>query len=191
MTPRCSTSDASHPTISSRSRRQVAFAASTICPPGSLAASGGDGSVSLGWSAVSGATGYSVRWVDLEALWDAHFSGSNWLDLIQTVDAGDSGATSHTLPSGRLAPGQQYLFGVGAVSGDGAEPNWSNWQAWKLRGADGPAVLAAALAISKNASDLNAATQQRASLIPVQLVEDRSLELDKQLETLAESGHAF
>ena len=83
------------------------------------------------------------------------------------------------------------MFGVGAVSGDGVAPHWSDWQTWKMRGPDGRAVLATALAISRNAGALNAATRQRASLIPAQLVEDRSLKLNGQLQTLAESGHAY
>ena len=149
------------------------------------------GEAVVSWDAVAGASGYSIRWVGWEALWDAHLSDSNWYDLIQTLDAGGGAATSHLVPSGHLAPGELYLFGVGTVSGDSAAPNWSQWETWKLRGPDGQSTLAAALAISKNAGALNAATQQRASLISAQLVEDHSLELNRQLETLAESGHAY
>ena len=149
------------------------------------------GEAVITWDAATGASGYTVRWVGLEALWDAHLSGTNWYDLIETLDSGGSGATSHVLASGHLASGELYMFGVGTVSGDGGEPNWSDWKTWKLGGPDGQAVLAAALAISKNASDLNTATQQRASLIPAQLVEGHSLELSNQLEILADSGHVY
>lgn len=149
------------------------------------------GEAVISWDAGAGASSYRIRWVGVEALWDAHLSGSNWHDLIQTLDVAGSDPTSHVLASGHLAPGSLYMFGVGAVSGDSAAPHWSDWRTWKIRGPDGRAVLAAALAVARNAGALNAATRQRASLIPGQLVEDRSLVLNSQLQTLAESGHVY
>ena len=149
------------------------------------------GEAVISWDSVAGASGYSIRWVGWEAVWDAYFSGSNWHDLVQTLEGGGSGATSHSIASGHLAAGELYMFGVGTLDGDGAAASWSDWETWRLQGPDGQAALAAALAVSKSAGALNTATQQRATLIPAQLVEDRSLELNNQLEILAGSGHAY
>ena len=172
---------------------ETADAQSGMSAPANLKVSDGanPGEALISWDAAAGASGYRLRWVGLDPLWDAHFSGANWYDLIQTLDVGGSDASSHLLASGHLTPGGVYMFGVGAVRGDNAEPHWSEWQTWKMRGPDGQAVLATALAISRNAGALNAATRQRAALIPAQLVQDRRLDLNTQLKTLAESGHSY
>ena len=172
---------------------ETADAQSGMPAPANVKVSDGEnpGEALVSWDTAAGASSYRIRWVGIEALWDAHISGSNWHDLIQTLDVGDGDATGHLVASGPLVPGGLYMFGVGAVSGDNSAPHWSDWQTWRMRGPDGQAVLAAALAISRNAGALNAATRQRASLIQAQLVEDRSLALNSQLQTLAESGHVY
>ena len=67
------------------------------------------GEVVVSWGAVSGASGYSIRWVDNDAAWDAHYAGQDWQNLILSFDIEGSETTTHTLN------GQQSEYRSGTV----------------------------------------------------------------------------
>lgn len=141
----------------------IAQAQTDLPSPANTQVANGDdlGSVAVSWDAVSGASHYSVRWVNLDAAWAAYRAGLDWQQLIQSVDIADTGETSYTLTVNDLTPGTRYSFGVGSKSTSGATPNWASWVSWTPRGDDGTTdvhdvvrIQSAALAIAQNANAL-------------------------------------
>ena len=122
--------------------------------------------VIVSWDAVAGASGYSVRWVDVNAALDGYNAGGSWQNLIQSVDVAESGATSYTQTIDGLSPGTQYAFSVGSRSGSAQEPAWSDWKhltpqgepdcadAYGVDVQDVVQLQAAALALVENANAL-------------------------------------
>ncbi len=177
----------------------AAQAQTSLPAPANVTAVNGDnpGEVVVSWDAVSGASGYSVRWVNHDSAWAVHRAGEDWRNLIQSVDVAGGQTTTHTLTIDNRTAGEvQYGFGVGSASGSTSEPTWSAWQFLNVPGVgglpvDGVSVLSAALAITKNASALvstSVATQRgmtaddlRASAMAVA---GHKAALNQQLETL-------
>ena len=168
-------------------------------PANVSAANGPDrGQAVVSWDAATDATGYSVRWVDLDAAWAAHNAGDDWEELIQSLDVTASGTGRQTVTIDNLNPGIFYSFGVRSRGG-GATSGWSDWQTLRLSGTAAPVgvdndveVLAAALAISRHANALVAEPlptsqadfpQYRAK------VADDVRALQQQLATLSGKGH--
>jgi len=177
----------------------AAQAQTNLPAPANVTAVNGDnpGEVVVSWDAVSGASGYSVRWVNHDSAWAVHRAGDDWRNLIQSVDVDGGRTATHTLTIDNRTSGEvQYGFGVGSKSDATTRPNWSAWQFLNVPGVpglpvDGVGILSAALAITKNASALvstSVATQRgmtaddlRASAMAVA---GHKAALNKQLEIL-------
>ena len=81
------------------------------------------GEVVVSWEAIPDASGYSIRWVDNDAAWDAHYAGQDWQNLILSLDIEGSETTTHTLTVSNPNTGAaQYQFSVGSKSSADAEP---------------------------------------------------------------------
>ena len=141
-----------------------AQAQTALSAPANVRVADGDntGEVVVSWDAVDGATGYSVRWLNVDAGRVVYEAGGNWRIAIQSVDVG---ATASALTVNSLAPGTQYSFGVGSKSSSTAEPAWSRWNNLTPKGDrigidvyDAALLQSAALSISGHASALVAAS---------------------------------
>ena len=158
----------------------------------------GIGQAVVSWDAVAGATGYTVRWVDLDAAWAAYDADGRWGHLIESEDVQASGNDRHSLsiPNLKTNTTRGHAFAV-RTQRDGAVSGWSDWKITRLTAeVDAEAaveVLAAALAISRHASTLAATTQ--GGMTPDSLrqsvasaaAEKRAL--NRQLQALAGKGH--
>ncbi len=184
----------------------IAQAQSLPSPANTRVANGDDrGAVDVSWDAVSGASHYSVRWVNLDAAWAAYRAGLDWQQLIQSVDIADTGETSYTLTVNDLTPGTRYSFGVGSKSTSGATPNWASWVSLAPAGDDGTTdvhdvvrIQSAALAIARNASELIAVgsvptdASMTAAIVRAKIGEVRRLKglLNEQVLVLTDQGPA-
>ena len=173
--------------------------AGLAAPANVSAANGPDrGQAVVSWDAATDATGYSVRWVDLDAAWAAYNAGDDWAELVQSLDIAASGTGRQTLTIDNLNTGIFYSFAVRSRGG-GSTSGWSGWQTLRLSGTAAPVevdndveILAAALAISRHASALVAAPlptseadfpQYRAT------VAGNMRALEQQLGALSGKGH--
>ena len=75
------------------------------------------GEALITWDAVPGATGYSVRWMNVNAATLLQRLGGPWQDIIESIDFAEGGEDSYTLTLKNLAPGTVYAFGVGSKFG--------------------------------------------------------------------------
>ena len=113
----------------------------------------------VSWDAVAGATGYTVRWVDLDAAWAAYETDGRWGHLIESkpVPASGDGRHSVDIPNLKTNTTRGHAFAV-RTQRDGAVSGWSEWEILRLTAeVDFEAaveILAAALAISKHANAL-------------------------------------
>ena len=159
------------------------------------------GQVVVSWDAVAGASGYRISWADNDAAWDAFYAGHDWQQLILSVDVSGGEATTHTLTVSNPTTGAvKYQFRVGSKASPDATPaNWSAWQVLDVRGDANPDVqaLAAALSISRNASELAASSgPTRFGMTPADLVQsaaavaEHKAALSTQLEILAGIGYS-
>ena len=177
----------------------VANAQTNLTAPANVRAVQGSeiGQAVVSWDAVADATGYAVRWVDLDAAWAAYDAGESWVELIESKDVQASGDDRHTLniPNLMTNTDRGYAFAV-RTQVDGANSDWSDWVIIRLTvEVDFEAaveILAAALAISRHASALVAeplpASQAdfpdyRATIT------DHMDALDRQVTTLEDKGH--
>ena len=158
----------------------------------------GIGQAVVSWDAVAGATGYTVRWVDLDAAWAAYDADGRWGHLIESEDVQASGNDRHSLsiPNLKTNTTRGHAFAV-RTQRDSAVSGWSDWKITRLTvevDAEAPVeVLVAALAISRHASTLAATTQ--GGMTPDSLrqsvasaaAEKRAL--NRQLQALAGKGH--
>ena len=131
--------------------------------PDDVDVSDGDGlgQAVVSWNAVSGASDYTVRWVNGDAAVIIDESGGTWQDTIESIVIEDSGAASYTLTFNNLTPGTNYLFSVGSQTESSTEPSWSDWVLLTLAGDDDSIdvydvvqIQSAALAITRRASAL-------------------------------------
>ncbi len=177
----------------------TALAQTNLPAPANVTAVNGDspGEVVVSWDAVSGASGYSVRWVHHDSAWAVHRAGEDWRNLIQSADVAGGQTTTHTLTIDNRTAGEvQYGFGVGSKSDPATRPIWSAWQFLNVRGAgglpvDGVSVLTAALEITKHASALvSTSVSTQRGMTPDDLRESamavavRKAALNNQLEIL-------
>ncbi len=181
----------------------------TTPAPANAQAVNGDnpGDVVVSWEAVSGASGYVIRWVDNDAAWDAHYAGQDWQNLVLTLDVDGSETTTHTLTVSNPTNGAaQYQFSVGSKSSSGAEPvNWSAWQLLKVEGDPDKEIqalntdvqtLAAAVRISRLAGELVALSGPTTpAMTPdgiaqsAAVIAEHKADLEAQLEILAKTHH--
>ena len=155
------------------------------------------GQAVVSWDAVADATGYAVRWVDLDAAWAAYDAGESWVHLIESKDVQASGDDRHTLniPNLKTNTDRGYAFAVRTLV-DGANSEWSDWVIIRLTvEVDFEAaveILAAGLAISRRASAL-VAEPLPTSREDFPGYEDTIIghidALDQQVQTLADKGH--
>ena len=117
------------------------------------------GEAVVSWDAVSGASGYTIRWLNGDAAVVVYQADGPWQNAIESIAIGESGAAAYTLTFNNLTPGTTYLFAVGSQSESSAEPSWSNWIILTLAGDDGRVdvydvvqLQSAALAITRRAS---------------------------------------
>ena len=168
-------------------------------PANVSAANGPDlGQAVVSWDAATGATGYSVRWVDLDAAWAVHNAGGDWAEVIQSLDIAASSTGRQTSTINNLNTGIFYSFGVRSRGGGGTS-DWSGWQTLRLSGTATPVesdnaveVLAAALAISRHANALVGAplpTSQAEFPQYRATVAGNMRALEQQLGTLSGKGH--
>lgn len=120
------------------------------------------GEALITWDAVPGATGYSVRWMNVNAATLLQRLGGPWQDIIESIDIAERGEDNYSLTLKNLAPGTVYAFGIGSKFGQSTSPSWSGWTTLKLAGADGTMdvydivqLQSAALSIANHAHSLN------------------------------------
>ncbi len=156
----------------------------------------GIGQAVVSWDAVDGATGYAVRWVNLDAAWAAYDADGRWGHLIELDEDVPADRHSLSIPNLKTNTTRGHAFAV-RTQRDGAQSEWSDWQTLRLTAeVDFEAaveILAASLAISRHASTLAATTQGgmtpdslRQSLVSA-ATEKRAL--NQQLQALAGKGH--
>ena len=119
------------------------------------------GKVVVSWDAVSGASEYTVRWLNGDAAVIVYQADGPWQNAIESIAIEDSGAAAYTLTFNNLTPGTTYLFAVGSQSESSTERSWSNWVLLTLAGDDGRVdvydvvqLQSAALAITRRAGAL-------------------------------------
>lgn len=120
------------------------------------------GEALITWDAVPGATGYSVRWMNVNAATLLQRLGGPWQDIIESIDFGERGEANYTMTLKNLSPGTVYAFGIGTKFGGSASPDWSGWTTLKLAGGDGTIdvydivqLQSAALSIANHAHSLS------------------------------------
>ena len=125
-----------------------------LSAPANVQVADGDntGEVVVSWDAVDGATGYSVRWVNVDTALVVYDAGGDWEQYIQSADIDSGDTTSYTFTVNRARPGAEYAFAVRSRSGPDTESGWSDWERWVLQ--DAETVLAAALTLSQSANAL-------------------------------------
>ena len=158
----------------------------------------GIGQAAVSWDAVAGATGYTVRWVDLDAAWAAYDTDGRWGHLIESKDVQASGNDRHSLniPNLKTNTTRGYGFAV-RTQRDSAESEWSDWQIIRLTvEVDAEAavidILAAALEISRHSGALVAADLPNSGPEVRQyagMVTGREAAMNTQLAVLNGSGH--
>lgn len=119
------------------------------------------GQAVVSWDPASGASGYQVAWLNSDDAWVEHEAGRSWLGIVESQEANGGDASSSTISN--LTPGGPYASRVGAVTGSGSDPAWSEWATINLAGGSQPAaapapsvnadLIAAALALSKHANE--------------------------------------
>ena len=120
------------------------------------------GEALITWDAVPGATGYSVRWMNVNAATLLQRLGGPWQDMIESIDIAERGEDDYTLTLKNLAPGTVYAFGIGSKFGQSTSPSWSGWATLRLAGSDGTMdvydivqLQSAALSIANHAHSLS------------------------------------
>lgn len=150
------------------------------------------------WDAVDGATGYTVRWVDLDAAWAAYETDGRWGHLIDSEPVAASGDGRHSLsiPNLKTNTTRGHAFAV-RTERDGAVSGWSDWVIVRLTAeVDFEAaveVLAAALAISRHANALvgEPLPTSQADFPGYQATMTANISaLDQQVQALSDKGHA-
>lgn len=154
-------------------------------PTNVQAADGDDlGEAVVSWDAVSGASEYTVRWLNADAAVIVHEAGGTWENGIESIVIEDSGAATYTLTFNNLTPGTSYVFAVGSQSESSTEPNWSDWVLLTLAGDDDRVdvydvvqLQSAALTITRRASALAAvgSVPTRGDMTPASLAADPPL----------------
>ena len=113
----------------------VADAQTDLTAPANVRAvqGAGIGQAVVSWDAVAGATGYTVRWVDLDAAWAAFETDGRWGHLIDSESVGASGDGRHSLniPNLKTNTTRGHGFAVRAER-DGAVSGWSDWVILRL-----------------------------------------------------------
>lgn len=158
----------------------------------------GIGQAVVSWDAVDGATGYTVRWVDLDAAWAAYDAGQNWTGLIRSMPVAASGDGRHSLNIPNLTTNTARGHGFAVrTERDGAVSGWSEWEIIRLTAeVDAEAaveILAAALSISKHANALvgEPLPTSQADFPGYQATMTANISaLDQQVEALSGKGHA-
>ena len=149
------------------------------------------GQAVVSWDAVDGATGYTVRWVDLDEAWAAYDAGERWTDLIVSENVGGD-RHSLNIPNLRTNTTRGHAFAV-RTQRDGDESAWSDWEILRLTvEVDFEAaveILAAALAISRHASAL-VGEPLPTSQADFPGYRDMITALDQPVEALSGKGHA-
>ena len=163
------------------------------------------GEALITWDAVPGATGYSVRWMNVNAATLLQRLGGPWQDMIESIDVAEHGEDEYTLTLKNLAPGTVYAFGVGSKFGQSTSPSWSGWTTLRLAGSDGTMdvydivqLQSAALSIANHAHSLNSvgsvptnAGMTRESLLQdVALILRHKTALTQQLGILSEKSNS-
>ena len=155
----------------------------------------GIGQAVVSWDAVAGATGYTVRWVDLDAAWAAYDADGRWGHLIESQVV-QANANSLNVPNLKTNTTRGHAFAV-RTQRDGAVSDWSDWKIVRLTAeVDAEAaveVLAAALAISKNANALvgEPLPKSEADFPGYRATIAANINaLDQQVQNLAGKGHA-
>ncbi len=157
----------------------------------------GIGQAIVSWDAVDGATGYTVRWVDLDAAWAAYETDRRWGHLIESEDVQASGDDRHSLniPNLKTNTTRGHAFAVRTLR-DSDESDWSDWQILRLTAeVDFEAaveILTAALAISRHASALVAEPlpTSQADFPGYRATITAHMDaLDQQVQTLTDKGH--
>ena len=152
------------------------------------------GQAVVSWDAVDGATGYTVRWVDLDAAWAAYETDGRWGHLIESEDVQASGDDRQSLniPNLKTNTARGHGFAVRTQRDDDVS-GWSEWEILRLTAeVDFEAaveILAAALAISRSASAL-VAEPLPTSQADFPGYRDMITALDQQVEALSGKGHA-
>ena len=95
------------------------------------------GEALITWDAVPGASGYSVRWMNVNAATLLQRIGGPWQDIIESIDLDESGQATYTLTLNSLTPGTVYAFGIGSRVGQSKNTKWSGWTTLRLAGDDG------------------------------------------------------
>ena len=174
----------------------AAQAQEALPAPVNVQASDGDdlGEAVVSWDAVSGASEYTVRWLNADAAVIVHEAGGTWENGIESIVIEDSGAEAYTLTFNNLTPGTSYVFGVGSQNESSTEPSWSSWILLTLAGDDDRVdvydvvqLQSAALAITRRASALVAAgsVPTRGDMTAASLAADR-MTLSNHKAALAE-----
>ena len=177
----------------------VADAQTDLTAPANVRAVQGSaiGQAVVSWDAVDGATGYTVRWVDLDAAWAAYEADGRWGHLIESKSVPASGDGRHTLniPNLKTNTTRGHAFAV-RTERDGAVSGWSDWVIRRLTAeVDFEAaveILAAALEIGRHSAALVAADlpMERSDFPRYdQMVAGRKGALTRQLSVLDDSGH--
>ena len=114
------------------------------------------------WDAVPGASGYSVRWMNVNAATLLQRIGGPWQDIIESIDLDEGRKATYGLTLNNLTPGTVYAFGIGSRVGQSTHTNWSGWTTLRLAGDDGSIdvydlvqLQSAALSIANHAHSLS------------------------------------
>ena len=179
------------------------LAQTSLPAPANVQVVNGDtpGEVVVSWDAATGASGYSIRWFNYDATWDAFSSGHDGQNLILSSDVQGGETTTHTLTVSNPDTGvEQYWFAVGSRSGPDAELSWSGWETLDVQGDpdEDVLVLAAAQAISRNAGALVALSSTATRFGMTQADLDQlaaglggyKVALEQQLNVLVETDYA-
>ena len=160
------------------------------------------GQAVVSWDAVAGATGYTVRWVDLDAAWAAYDADGRWSHLIESeiVQASGNDRQSLSIPHLKTNTTRGHGFAVRTLR-DGDASAWSDWEIVRLTAeVDFEAaveILAAALALIREADALVAIASERTHIgmtrtslrATEQQIDVHEQALDAQVGILEASGH--
>ncbi len=182
----------------------VADAQTDLTAPANVRAAQGPGigQAMVSWDAVDGATGYTVRWVDLDAAWTAYETDGRWGHLIesQPVPASGEGRHSLNIPNLKTNTTRGHAFAV-RTQRDGDSSDWSDWKILRLTAEvdfeSAVEILAAALDLTREADALVAIGSERthvgmteASLrATAQQIAAHRQAMNAQVEILEASGH--
>ena len=184
----------------------VANAQTNLTAPANVRAVQGSeiGQAVVSWDAVADATGYTVRWVDLDAAWASYDADGRWAHLIESERVPASGTDRHSrnIPNGFLMTNTDrgYAFAV-RTELDGTYSEWSDWVILRLTvEVDFEAaveILAAALALTREADALVAIGSERTHvrmteeslLATAQQIAARRQAMNAQVGILEASGH--